>query len=88
MRGQTAVRRGPWKLVLNGQLVEGAPPEDDVHLTNLSDDVGERHNLKDQYPELTAELTAAAEAWRAGIEARWQDEWLPQVNGTTTHPNK
>ena len=25
MGGQTAVRRGPWKLVLNGQLVEGTP---------------------------------------------------------------
>ncbi|RKY58262.1 MAG: sulfatase, partial [Candidatus Latescibacterota bacterium] len=33
--GQTAVRRGKWKLVLNGQLVEGAPPEDEVHLSDL-----------------------------------------------------
>ena len=26
MNKQTAVRRGPWKLVLEGQLVESAPP--------------------------------------------------------------
>ena len=33
--GQTAVRRGKWKLVLNGQLIEGAPPKDEVHLSDL-----------------------------------------------------
>ena len=86
MGQQTAVRRGPWKLVLKGQLVEGAPPEDDVHLANLDQDMGERNNLKDQYPDLAAELAAAAKTWRAGIEARWQQEWLPAINGTTTHP--
>jgi arylsulfatase A-like enzyme len=86
MGQQTAVRRGPWKLVLNGQLVEGAPPEDDVHLANLEVDMAERHNLKDRHPDLAAELTAAAGAWRAAIEERWQREWLPQVRGTVTHP--
>jgi arylsulfatase A-like enzyme len=87
MGEQTAVRRGPWKLVLKGQLVEGAPPEDDVHLANLDQDLGERNNLKDRYPDLAAELTEAAEAWRAGIEARWVREWLPALHGTTTHPS-
>ncbi len=77
--GQTAVRRGPWKLVLNGQLVEGAPPEDAVHLANLDEDPGERRNLKDAHPDLTAELTAAARTWRAGIEARWESDWLPRL---------
>ena len=56
MGKQTAVRRGNWKLVLNGQLVEGAPPEDDVHLANLETDMGETENLKDEHPELTAEI--------------------------------
>jgi arylsulfatase A-like enzyme len=87
MGQQTAVRRGPWKLVLNGQLVEGAPPEDDVHLANLDEDMAERNNLKHQHPELTADLTSAAEAWRAALEERWAEEWLPQIQGTTTHPN-
>jgi len=88
MGGQTAIRRGPWKLVLDGQLVEGAPPEDDVHLANLDEDMGERHNLKEAYPELTAELVEAAQQWRAGIEARWTREWQPAISGTTTHPDR
>jgi arylsulfatase A-like enzyme len=86
MGQQMAVRRGPWKLILNGQLVEGTPPEDDVHLANLEVDVAEWHNLKDRHPDLAAELTAAG-AWRTAIEERWQREWLPQVRGTTTRPS-
>ena len=85
MGKQTAVRRGKWKLVLNGQLVEGAPPEDEVHLSDLETDVSEAVNLKDRCPEVAAELKAAAEKWRAGIEARWKTTWLPHLNGTTTH---
>jgi len=88
MGKQTAVRRGPWKLVLNGQLVEGAPPEDDVHLADLDQDMGERHNLKDEHPELTVELTRAAQHWRDAIEDRWRREWEPEMTGTTTHPSK
>jgi arylsulfatase A-like enzyme len=86
MSQQTAVRRGPWKLVLNGVLVEGTEPEDDVHLANLEEDLGERENLIDVYPDLTAELKAEAEAWRDGIEVRWETEWKPIINGTTGFP--
>jgi len=83
MQKQVAVRRGPWKLVLNGQLVEGAPPEDEVHLSNLDDDMGEKVNLKDAFPELTKELAEAATGWREGIEQRWKDEFVPKQTGTT-----
>ena len=82
MGKQTAVRRGNWKLVLNGQLVEGAPPEDDVHLADLETDMGETENLKDAHSELTAELTNAAQTWREGIETHWETEWV-NPNGTT-----
>ncbi len=75
MGAQTAVRRGRWKLVLNGQLVEGAPPEDDVHLSNLEEDVSESRNLAPQYPNLVADLRAAAESWREGVENRWKREF-------------
>ena len=85
MGDQTAVRRGNWKLVLNGQLVEGAPPEDAVHLCDLSRDIGERDNLGDAHPDLTAELQATAQTWRQGIEARWDREYSPQKQGTVTH---
>ncbi len=83
MDAQTAMRRGPWKLVLRGQLVEGAPAEDEVHLSNLTGDMGERVNLKDAQPALLAEMMAAAQAWRAGIEARWQREFAAGKQGTT-----
>jgi arylsulfatase A-like enzyme len=83
MDDQTAVRRGRWKLVLNGRLVEGASPEDAVHLADLEADMGERVNLKDAHPGLAAELTEAALAWREGIERRWREHWLPRQQGTT-----
>ena len=85
MGKQTAVRKGNWKLVLDGQLVEGAPPEDEVHLANLDKDMGEKNNLKDAEPALTEELKRAAEGWRANIEERWQQEFLPKAEGTVTH---
>lgn len=88
MEGQTAVRRGPWKLVLNGQLVEGAPPKDAVHLANLDEDMAERRNLVDEQPELAAELRAAAENWRADIEKRWEMDYSSTNNGTTGIPSE
>jgi arylsulfatase A-like enzyme len=82
MDKQTAIRRGDWKLVLNGQLVEGAPPEDAMHLSNLRADIGERINLVAQYPELTAELKRDAETWRAEIEERWAREFAARYQTT------
>ena len=82
MGKQTAMRRDKWKLVLNGQLVEGAPPEDDVHLADLETDMGETTNLKDEHPEITAELTEAAQTWRQGIEDYWEAH-KEERNGTT-----
>jgi arylsulfatase A-like enzyme len=75
MGKQTAVRKRKWKLVLDGQLVEGLPPEDEVHLSNLEEDMGEKVNLKEDEPELTGELKGMAENWRAGIEERWEREF-------------
>lgn len=85
---QTAIRRGRWKLVLNGQLVEGAPPEDELFLADLETDPNEQVNLREQQPELAAELRAAAERWRQGIEERWAREWqaLQPQTGTTGYP--
>jgi len=88
MNDQTAVRRGKWKLVLDGQLIEGAPPEDSVHLADLHADPGETTNLKDRHPDLAKELTDAALAWRAGIDGRWKNYWLPRANGTTGRPSE
>jgi hypothetical protein len=43
--------------------------------------MGERTNLAAQQPDLVAELRAAAEQWRAGIETRWAEEWQPKLAG-------
>ncbi|MFP4057320.1 MAG: sulfatase-like hydrolase/transferase [Candidatus Brocadiia bacterium] len=82
---QTALRRGPWKLVLNGRLVEGAPPQDAVHLANLDEDMGERANLAAEHPELAAELQDAAETWRAQIDQEWEQRKADGENGLTGH---
>ena len=75
MDGQTAVRNGKWKLVLNGQLVEHEGVVAKVHLSNVEDDPGETTNLADSEPETAAELKQLAEAWRTGIEDRWERDY-------------
>ncbi|MCL2016245.1 MAG: sulfatase-like hydrolase/transferase [Defluviitaleaceae bacterium] len=72
MDNQTAVRRGDYKLVLNGQLVEGEPPQDPVFLSNLSNDPAETTNLVQSQPELAEELTVVAQQWRQNLEIGWR----------------
>ncbi|MBC7287142.1 MAG: sulfatase-like hydrolase/transferase, partial [Armatimonadetes bacterium] len=86
MDNQTAVRRGKWKLVLNGQLVEGVPPEDAVFLADMEADPGERINLRDDYPDVAAELKEAAETWRAQLEREWEQKWSRLAIHHTGHP--
>lgn len=61
--GQLAVRKGPWKLVLDGKLDFGRAAADAVHLSDLTRDPGERNNVAADHPELVRELTAEVEAW-------------------------
>ena len=72
MDGQTAVRKGNWKLVLNGQLVESGDTVAEVHLSDLELDPSESANLAEKYPEIVKELKQLAEDWRSGIETRWE----------------
>lgn len=72
---QLAIRRGKWKLVLNGVTHDGTPQgekplegDDAVFLSNLEDDPGESHNLRRQHPELTDELQTLLYAWRKSVE--------------------
>lgn len=66
--GQLAVRQGKWKLVLNGMLDFQRKQPDDVHLSDLEADPGERTNLAENHPELTAELTTAVREWRKTLK--------------------
>lgn len=88
MGKQTAIRQGKWKLVLDGQLIEGAPPEDDLFLADLDADMGERSNLKDDSPGVAAELKSAAEEWRADIERVWEERWKHKAARHTGHPTR
>ena len=69
---QTAVRRGRWKLVLNGQLIQDEPQPDPVFLADVVADMAESRNVAAENPSLVAELRGVAERWRQGIEDRWE----------------
>ncbi len=71
---QLAVRRGDWKLVING-ITYGRSPEEKLPLTgddalflsNLKDDPGETKNLRHLHPELVDELSSLAHRWRKEV---------------------
>ena len=75
MEDQTAVRKGKYKLVLNGRTDEGEEPRADVFLSDLESDPGEKHNLARELPGLCDELKKAALEWRAGIEKTWEEKF-------------
>ena len=70
--GVFAIRRGPWKLILenrdSGGWVDprgtGPQPGAPGQLYNLEDDPGERNNLFDAHPGLVAELTDLLESYK------------------------
>ena len=82
LEDQTAVRRGNYKLVLNGRLEEHKAPRAPVFLADLESDPGETNNLADTEPALCEELTRLALEWREGIEETWQNEFA--ANYTVT----
>lgn len=67
---QLAMRKGQWKLTLNGYDADGTPAgripiegEDLLFLANLEQDPGEKKNLRRQYPELAAALETELKNW-------------------------
>jgi arylsulfatase A-like enzyme len=64
-RKQKAVRKGPWKLLVQGET---------VRLYNLEDDTGEKKNLVKAQPEMVRMLQSELAAWEqevsAGVELR------------------
>lgn len=59
-RPQRAVKRGEWKLLKDG---------DDLLLYNLRTDVGERHDLAGQRPDLVAALLPLIGRWESDVDA-------------------
>ncbi len=71
---QLAVRRGDWKLVINGSLYDrseqGGQPltgDEALWLSNLKDDPGESRNLRRWHPNLVDELSTLASQWRDNL---------------------
>ena len=60
-RGNSAVRQGPWKLVLNQNR------KSPVELFNLSEDLSESKNLAEQQPERVNSLRTAFEVWKKDV---------------------
>jgi arylsulfatase A-like enzyme len=71
MDKQTAVRWKNYKLVLNGVLAEQDICHDEVFLSDLASDPGERVNLAEELPDITRELKEAALQWRQELETKW-----------------
>jgi arylsulfatase A-like enzyme len=67
---QRAVRRGNWKLVLDGRLNFDDSVEDKTFLADLAADPGERTNLAANHPQLVKELTQLIEAWETDVMAK------------------
>ena len=83
MEGQTAVRKGKYKLVINGRLEELAEPVSGYFLSDLEADPGEKHNLSAELPEICEELKNAALSWRQGIEETWESKFLKNYTNLT-----
>jgi arylsulfatase A len=56
-----AMRDGQWKLMKRDRGFEGPG------LFNLAEDIGEKDNVADKYPERVKRMTAAIEAWKKDV---------------------
>jgi arylsulfatase A-like enzyme len=72
---QLAVRKGDWKLVVNGVTHDGTPAgqkpltgDDALFLSNLSQDPGESKNLRHQYASVLDDLQTSLDQWRNTVE--------------------
>ncbi len=62
-QGQTAIRRGDWKLMLGPKEGLGDQAVAPKWLSNLKDDAGEQRNWLDREPQLAASLEARLKEW-------------------------
>ncbi len=55
-RGQQAVRMGDWKGVRQRMLAKSNPHPLKIELYNLRTDIGEKHDVADEHPEIVAKI--------------------------------
>ena len=66
---QKAMRKGPWKLVTDGYLVDGIEEEDKIFLSRLDEDPSESVNLRRKKPEVLEEMLTSLEAWYEEVKS-------------------
>lgn len=83
-RPNTTVRRGDWKL--HKFYADGPDQADRFELYDLSEDIGETHDVAAQHPELVADLAALIEQHVADIDGlvpvanpAYDPDWTPPV---------
>jgi len=72
---QLAIRKGKWKLVLNGVVHDGTPEgekpltgDDAIFLSDVEKNPGESQNLRHQNPQVVDELQTLLQKWRREVE--------------------
>ncbi|MCD9026184.1 sulfatase-like hydrolase/transferase [Cohnella silvisoli] len=68
--GQSAIREGNWKLVLDGKLDISRTAAEPVHLSDLSVDPSEQINLMHQYPDVVSRLRHDLHKWLVEIRGK------------------
>lgn len=86
-----AFRSGDWKLKLpegkkQGDFWQADEPAHGTLLFNLREDIGERHNLADQHPEIVARLQGKIDSLKAtkGFYAKEIFQWEMATDALTT----
>jgi arylsulfatase A-like enzyme len=74
-RGQYGVRKGRFKLVINGADVDGVSSEDKIHLADLESEEADMLNVKNKYPEITNELKMMADEWYENAKTYYKNTW-------------
>ena len=93
---QLAIRKGDWKLVKGpgmaggpANLAGGKATTTGAELYNLTQDIGEKHNLAVQEPEKFKELAADWNQWNAElVEPKWRPNRDPKRNRPTAGLNR
>ena len=66
-RQEAAVREGQYKLLHRFK-------EDRIELYDLKADIGEKHDLSKEQPEIASRLTRKLKAWQESVGARFEDD--------------
>ena len=72
---QLAIRKGEWKLTLNGYEANGGPDsrkpktgEDAIFLANLEQDPGEKKNVRNEFPAVAEALEKEVKVWLEAVQ--------------------